>query len=88
LVEVFDDRIEITNPGTPRVGLDRLLDEPAWSPNELMAHQMRLMGFCEERGSGIDRVIARVEAFSATSAYLREQEHRLRRKHVRPTRLQ
>jgi predicted HTH transcriptional regulator len=62
LVEVFDDRIEITNPGTPRVGLDRLLDEPAWSRNELMAHQMRLMGFCEERGSGIDRVIALVEA--------------------------
>jgi len=60
-VEIFDDRIEITNPGTPLVEVERFLDNPPRSRNEGMASLMRRMGICEERGSGIDKVVFEVE---------------------------
>lgn len=64
IVEAFDNRLEITNPGRPLVALNRLIDWPAQSRNEALARAMRMLRFCEERGSGIDRVVARAEAFS------------------------
>ena len=75
LVEIFDSRIEISNPGTTKIPLDRLLDEPAWSRNELLAHLMRLMGICEERGSGIDKVIALVEASQLPAPIFESKTH-------------
>lgn len=39
-VEIFDDRIEITNPGTPLVDVERFLDNPPRSRNETMAALM------------------------------------------------
>ncbi len=63
MVEVFNDRIEISNPGTPLVDLDRLIDSQPQSRNERLALLMRRMGFCEERGSGIDKVILQTEVF-------------------------
>jgi len=63
LVEVFDNRLEISNPGSPLIEVDRLIDEPPRSRNERLAHLMRLIGFCEERGSGIDKVIFAAEFF-------------------------
>lgn len=63
LVEVFQGRIEISNPGEPVIGdIRRLLDFPPRSRNEALASHMRRVGFCEELGSGIDRVVALVEA--------------------------
>ena len=62
-VEVFGDRIEITNPGRPLVAVDRMIDLPPRSRNEVMASLMRRMGFCEEQGSGLDKVVATVEIF-------------------------
>lgn len=56
LIEFFDDRIDITNPGKPLIetkmfyGLHR-------SRNEFLAYQMRKFGFCEELGSGIIRIV-------------------------------
>jgi predicted HTH transcriptional regulator len=44
------------------VDVDRLIDWPAQSRNEALARAMRLLHFCEERGSGIDRVVAGAEA--------------------------
>ena len=63
LVEIFTDRIEITNPGEPLVPTDRFVDAPPKSRNEALASLMRRFGFCEERGSGIDKVVAQVEVF-------------------------
>ena len=60
-VEVFDDRIEITNPGVPLIDTLRFLDTPPKSRNETLASLMRRLGICEERGSGIDKVVFEVE---------------------------
>lgn len=63
MIEVFSDRIEITNPGTPLIDVARFLDLPPRSRNEKLAHLMRRLGICEERGSGIDKVLKHVELF-------------------------
>lgn len=63
MVEIFDDRIEITNPGEPLVDTQRFLDTPPRSRNEALASLMRRFRICEERGSGIDKVVSQVELF-------------------------
>ena len=62
-VEIFDDRIEINNPGEPLVETNRFVDAHPRSRNETLASLMRRFEFCEERGRGIDRVVAVVEAY-------------------------
>lgn len=44
MVEVFADRMEITNPGLPLVNTERFLDSPPRSRNEQLASFMRRMG--------------------------------------------
>lgn len=63
MVEVFDDRMEITNPGLPLVKTDRFLDSPPRSRNELLASFMRRIGVCEERGSGVDKIVFETEFY-------------------------
>lgn len=63
MVEIFDDRIEITNPGEPLVDTQRFVDTPPRSRNEALASLMRRIRICEERGSGIDKVGFQVELF-------------------------
>lgn len=63
MVEIFSDRIEITNPGRPLVNTDRFIDSPPQSRNEMLASFMRRLNLCEERGSGIDKVIFEIEVF-------------------------
>ena len=63
MIEIFDDRIEITNPGEPLVDTQRFLDTPPRSRNEILASLMRRVRICEERGSGIDKVVLQVELF-------------------------
>jgi ATP-dependent DNA helicase RecG len=62
MIEIFEDRIEITNPGIPLITPLRFIDEYQ-SRNEHLASLMRRFGFCEEKGSGIDRVIALSEIY-------------------------
>lgn len=62
-VEVFSDRIEITNSGQPLIDTLRFIDEPPQSRNEKLASFMRRLNICEERGSGIDKVIFNIELF-------------------------
>lgn len=61
LIEVFSNRVEITNPGAPFYEPDRLLDQPPHSRNEALASFMRRIGICEERGTGIDKVVMATE---------------------------
>jgi ATP-dependent DNA helicase RecG len=63
MVELFADRIEVTNPGEPLVATERFVDAPPRSRNEALASLMRRMGICEERGSGVDKVVAQTEAY-------------------------
>lgn len=59
-VEIYKGRIEITNPGVPIIDTDRFIDG-VQSRNEVLAGFMRRIGICEERGSGIDKVIKAAE---------------------------
>lgn len=61
MVEIFDNRLEVTNPGLPLIKLDRFLDSPPKSPNEAIASFMRRINICEERGTGIDKILMEVE---------------------------
>lgn len=63
MVEIFKDRIEITNPGTPLVDTNRFIDAAPKSRNETLASLMRRLNICEERGSGVDRAIEVIEEF-------------------------
>lgn len=53
LVEMFDDRIEVSNPGESLVEIDRMLDLPPITRNECLTSLMRRMEFCEVAGSGL-----------------------------------
>ncbi|QKK07515.1 MAG: transcriptional regulator [Planctomycetota bacterium] len=61
MVDIFPDRIEITNSGEPLVDVRRFLDAPPRSRNESLAALMRRMRICEERGTGIDKVVKAAE---------------------------
>jgi ATP-dependent DNA helicase RecG len=61
MIEIFDDRMEITNPGVPLLDPLRFIDGAPRSRNERLARAMRLHRICEERGSGWDKVAFEVE---------------------------
>jgi ATP-dependent DNA helicase RecG len=61
MIEIFDNRIEITNPGKPIISTLRFIDHSPQSRNELLARTMRRLNICEERGSGIDKVVFECE---------------------------
>jgi len=63
MIELFSDRMEITNPGEPLIRTERFLDSPPKSKNEALAFFMRRIGICEERGSGIDKVVFQTELY-------------------------
>jgi len=62
MIEIFSDRIEISNPGLPLITPQRFIDEYI-SRNEKLADILRRFGICEEKGSGIDKVIFYNEMF-------------------------
>ena len=63
LIEIYDDRIEISNPWTPMIETQRFLDHPPKSRNEELAWFMKRVHICEERWSGIDKTIFACEKF-------------------------
>lgn len=62
MIEVYANRVEVSNPGEAVVAVDRFIDGYR-SRNERLADFMRRMRICEERGSGIDRVVTEAEAY-------------------------
>lgn len=62
MIEIYGNRIEISNPGEPIVPVERFIDGYQ-SRNERLADFMRRMSICEEKSSGIDRVVGQAELF-------------------------
>ncbi len=75
MIEMYDDRIEISNPGLPPIKLERFIDEYR-SRNERLGDIMRRMGICEEKGSGIDKVVSAAELFQLPAPDFRAGELR------------
>jgi len=71
MIELYADRLEISNPGQPDIQFDRFIDGYQCR-NEPMADLMRRLGLCEEKGSGVDKVIRAVE-----EDHLPEPEYRV-----------
>ena len=61
MIEIYVNRVEISNPGEPLVPVDRFIDGYQ-SRNERVADLMRRMHICEEKSSGIDRLVQTAEA--------------------------
>ncbi len=60
LIEIYSDRIQVFNPGSSLIAVDRMIDERR-SRNEKLAAAMRMLGLCEERGGGIDKALIEIE---------------------------
>lgn len=75
VVEIYDDRLEISNPGTPSISPDRFIDEYK-SRNERLAALARRLGMCEVKGSGIDKVIDAAEVYQLPAPDFRAGERR------------
>lgn len=62
MVEIYSNRVEISNPGEPVVPVERFIDGYQ-SRNERLADLMRRMHICEEKSSGIDKVVHAAEVY-------------------------
>ena len=62
MIDIFANRVEISNPGEPLVPVERFIDGYQ-SRNEHLADLMRRFGICEEKSSGIDRVVDAAEVY-------------------------
>jgi ATP-dependent DNA helicase RecG len=62
MVEIYSNRVEISNPGDPIVPIERFIDGYQ-SRNERLADLMRRFYICEEKNSGVDRVVEAAEIF-------------------------
>ena len=60
-IEIYANRLVITNPGKSLNDVNRLIDLPPHSRNEKLAQSMYLMHLCERRGSGYDRAVEAIE---------------------------
>ncbi len=75
-IEIFTNRLTITNAGAPLNDINRLIDLPPQSRNELLAQTMFLLGICERRGSGIDQAVAAVEEmFLPAVKFTKSEQH-------------
>jgi len=75
MIEIFDDRVEISNPGKPLISTMRFVDHNPQSRNEKLAQFMRRVNICEERGSGIDKVIFECEYYQLPAPKFTEGEN-------------
>ncbi len=76
VIEIFEDRIEIRNPGKPLVKTERFLDYPPRSRNEQLASMMRRFGVCEELGTGIDKIVSQCEMYQLPAPnFVVEDDH-------------
>lgn len=77
VIEIYSDRIEVTNPGNSLIEVDRIIDERR-SRNEKLASTMRGLGLCEERGGGIDKALIEIELKNLPAPEFVTSEHSMR----------
>lgn len=75
MVEIYADRVEISNPGEPIVPVERFIDGYQ-SRNERLADIMRRLGICEEKSSGVDKVVNATEVFQLPAPDFRVSHRR------------
>ena len=73
-VDIFSNRLSITNPGAPLNDINRLIDLPANSRNERLAQSLFILGICERRGSGVDRAVQAIEEMGLPAAKISKGE--------------
>lgn len=78
MIEIFSDRMEVTNPGTPLIETKRFIDSPPISRNEKLAAFMRRIGVCEERGSGFDKIVHETELYQLPAPEIEVYENNTR----------
>lgn len=77
MIEVFDDRIEFTNPGTllSTKTIDRLIGTRPESRNEILAHAFGCYRICEERGTGFTKTISVIEIYGLPPLKFHQEEN-------------
>ncbi|MBC3186072.1 hypothetical protein H7347_05695 [Corynebacterium sp. zg-331] len=70
-VEVFADRAEVTNPGTPLISPERFIDAPSTTRNPKLGAALCQAQFVEQRGSGWDKVVQSLESEKFPPALVR-----------------
>ena len=75
MFEVYSNRVEISNPGEPIVPVERFIDGYQ-SRNERLADLMRRMYICEEKSSGIDKVVRAAEVYQLPAPDFRATHQR------------
>ncbi len=75
MIEIFNNRIEITNTGEPLIDTDRFIDHPPRSRNEDLASFMRQIGVCEEGGTGIDRALINIALYQLPAPNFEKYEN-------------
>ncbi len=80
MIEIFDDRVEISNPGRllPSKKLDRLIGASPESRNEILASTFRRYNICEERGSGFEKAVSAIELYGLPPLKFIEGENTFR----------
>jgi len=74
IVEIYRNRIEISNPWIPLIDVDRFIDN--WlARNEDLSDLMRKMKFCEKLWSWIDKAIITIEAFKLPAPKIETTEN-------------
>jgi ATP-dependent DNA helicase RecG len=75
MIEIYSNRVEISSPGEPVVPVERFIDGYQ-SRNERLASLMRRLRICEEKSSGIDKVIRAAEAYQLPARDFRVNQRR------------
>lgn len=77
MVDVYSDRITITNPGAllPGKRPDRLIGATPESRNEKLAFSFRRFRICEERGTGFQKVVQAIELFGMPPLRITPEEN-------------
>jgi predicted HTH transcriptional regulator len=65
MIEIYDNRIEFTNPGAllPSKKIDRLIGATPESRNEILASAFMRYNICEQRGTGYQKVFESAELY-------------------------
>lgn len=77
MIEIFDNRIEIRNPGRLLASkkIDRLIGTNPESRNEVLASAFRRFNICEERGTGFVKTITAIELYGLPPLAFEEGEN-------------